>query len=186
MATGTASGHAVAGPRAQIPNALTILRLLLIPPFVAAILTSAQGRSWVAGTIFLIAGITDQVDGFLARRWQVESPFGKIADPLADRLMIGIAVLLEWHAGRLPFVALAIPLRDLALMVLTPIMVRRGYHFEVNTVGKAATWLLYLGVGTSMVTHPSTPWPLWIFWAGFALAVAALGLYAAKARKEVH
>jgi CDP-diacylglycerol--glycerol-3-phosphate 3-phosphatidyltransferase len=178
--------NAVTGARAQLPNALTILRLALIPPFIVAILVSNEGRTWVAGIIFLVAGITDQVDGFLARRWHVESPFGKVADPLADRLMIGIAVLLEWHAGRLPFVALAIPLRDLALMALTPVMVGRGYKFEVNTLGKAATWLLYLGVGCSMVTHPSTAWPLWIFWAGFALAVASLGLYAAKARREVH
>jgi CDP-diacylglycerol--glycerol-3-phosphate 3-phosphatidyltransferase len=185
MATSTVSANAVSGPRAQLPNALTILRLALLPPFVVAILVSHQGRTWVAGTIFLIAGITDQVDGFLARRWHVESAFGKIADPLADRLMIGIAVVLEWHAGRLPFVALAIPLRDLVLMGLTPVMIRRGYRFEVNTLGKAATWLLYLGVGCSMVTHPSTPWPLWIFWTGFALAVGSLGLYALKARKEV-
>ena len=84
------------------------------------------------------------------------------------------------------FVALAIPLRDLVLMGLTPVMIRRGYRFEVNTLGKAATWLLYLGVGCSMVTRPSTPWPLWIFWTGFALAVASMALYAAKARKEIH
>ncbi len=186
MTTGAVSVNAATGLRAQLPNALTIMRLALIPPFVVAILVSAGGRSWVAGTIFLIAGITDQVDGFLARRWHVESPFGKIADPLADRLMIGIAVLLEWHAGRLPFVALAIPLRDLALMGLTPVMIQRGYKFEVNTLGKAATWLLFLGVGCSTVTHPSTAWPLWIFWAGFALAIASLGLYVAKARQEVH
>ena len=185
MSTGTVTANAVTGPRSQVPNALTILRLALLPPFVVAILVSTQGRSWVAGTIFLIAGITDQIDGFLARRWHVESPFGKIADPLADRLMIGIAVLLEWHAGRLPFVALAIPLRDLALMVLTPVMVQRGYKFEVNTIGKAATWLLYLGVGCSMVTRPSTSWPLWIFWVGVGLAIASLGLYAAKARREL-
>jgi CDP-diacylglycerol--glycerol-3-phosphate 3-phosphatidyltransferase len=171
--------------RSQIPNALTILRLALIPPFIIAILVSTDGRSWVAGIIFLIAGITDQVDGFLARRWRVESQFGKIADPLADRLMIGIAVLLEWHAGRLPWVALLIPLRVVALMVLTPIMIRNGYKFEVNTLGKAATWLLYLGVGCSMVTHPSTAWPLWIFWAGFALAIASLVQYAVKARREM-
>jgi CDP-diacylglycerol--glycerol-3-phosphate 3-phosphatidyltransferase len=187
VTTATAApANVVTGARAQLPNALTILRLALIPPFIVAILVSTEGRTWVAGIIFLVAGITDQVDGFLARRWHVESPFGKVADPLADRLMIGIAVLLEWHAGRLPFVSLAIPLRDVALMALTPVMVRRGYKFEVNTLGKAATWLLYLGVGCSMVTHPSTAWQLWIFWAGFALAVASLGLYAAKARREVH
>jgi CDP-diacylglycerol--glycerol-3-phosphate 3-phosphatidyltransferase len=185
VATRTVSAHAGSGARSQLPNALTILRLALIPPFIVAILVSTEGRTWVAGIIFLIAGITDQVDGFLARRWRVESQFGKIADPLADRLMIGIAVLLEWHAGRLPVVALAIPLRDLVLMVLTPIMIRNGYRFQVNTLGKAATWLLYLGVGCSMVTHPSTPWPLWIFWTGFGLAIVSLGLYAAKARKEM-
>jgi CDP-diacylglycerol--glycerol-3-phosphate 3-phosphatidyltransferase len=161
------------------------MRLALIPPFIALILMSSEGRSWYAGTIFLIAGITDQVDGFLARRWRVESAFGKIADPLADRLMIGIAVLLEWHAGRLPWVALAIPLRDVAMMAATPLMIRRGYRFEVNTLGKAATWLLYLGVGCSMVTHPSTAWPLWIFWAGLLLAVVSLIKYARKARREL-
>ena len=116
----------------------------------------------------------------------MESAFGKIADPLADRLMIGIAVILEWHAGRLPFVSLAIPFRDVLIMAVTPYMMAHGYRFEVNTVGKAATWLLYLGVGCSMVTRPSTDWPLWIFWAGFALAVASLMLYAVKARREVH
>ena len=170
---------------AQLPNALTIFRLALIPPFAAFILVSHDGRSWWAGSLFLVAGITDQVDGFLARRWHVESRFGKFADPLADRLMIGTAVILEWHAGRLPWAALAIPLRDVALLAVTPAMLARGYRFEVNFLGKVATWLLFLGVGCSTVTHRSTPWPLWIFWAGFALAVVSLMLYGRKARKEV-
>jgi hypothetical protein len=55
----------------------------------------------------------------------------------------------------------------------------------VNLVGKAATWLLFLGVGCSIVTHPATEWPLWIFWAGFALAIVSLALYGRKARREV-
>ncbi len=181
-----AAARTVSAPLAQLPNALTIFRFALIPPFVVLILASTGGRSWLAGTIFLVAGITDQVDGFLARRWHGESPFGTIADPLADRLMIGVAVVLEWHAGRLPWAALAIPLRDLALLAVTPVMIRRGYRFEVNLLGKTATWLLFLGVGCSQVTHPSTAWPLWIFWAGFALAAASLMSYARKARREVH
>jgi CDP-diacylglycerol--glycerol-3-phosphate 3-phosphatidyltransferase len=175
----------VSAPLAQLPNALTLVRLALIPPFVALILASTDGKSWLAGAIFLVAGITDQVDGFLARRWHVESAFGKIADPLADRLMIGIAVVLEWHAGRLPLAALAIPLRDVLLLAVTPVAIRRGYRFEVNFVGKVATWLLFLGVGCSMVTEASTAWPLWIFWTGFALALVSLMLYARKARAEV-
>ena len=172
--------------RSRIPNALTIGRILLIPLFVVLITTSDGGYSWAAAIVFGIAGLTDQIDGYLARRWHVESPFGKIADPLADRLMIGVAVILEWHAGRLPFVSLVIPFRDLLVMAVTPYMLAHGYRFEVNTLGKAATWLLYLGVGCSIVTQPSTDWPLWIFWAGFALAIASLVLYAAKARRELH
>jgi CDP-diacylglycerol--glycerol-3-phosphate 3-phosphatidyltransferase len=178
------AARTVSAPLAQLQNALTLIRLALIPVFVALILASHEGRSWWAGTIFLIAGITDQIDGFLARRWHVESRFGQFADPLADRLMIGAAVILEWHAGRLPWAALAIPLRDVLLLAVTPAMLTRGYRFEVNTIGKAATWLLFLGVGCSTVTHPSTAWPLWIFWTGFALALVSLVLYGRKARKE--
>ena len=170
---------------ARLPNALTIFRLALIPPFAAFVLASDYGRTWWGGSLFLVAGITDQIDGFLARRWHVESRFGKFADPLADRLMIGAAVILEWHAGRLPWAALAIPLRDVLLLAVTPRMLARGYQFEVNLLGKAATWLLFLGVGCSTVTHPSTEWPLWIFWTGFVLAIASLVLYGRKARKEV-
>jgi CDP-diacylglycerol--glycerol-3-phosphate 3-phosphatidyltransferase len=135
--------------------------------------------------VFAVAGVTDQVDGFLARRWHVESAFGKIADPLADRLMIDAAViLLFWH-DRLPWIALLIPARDLALILLTPLAIGRGYRFEVNLVGKAATWLLYASLAFVMVTAAGTDWPLWIFWAGVALALVSLVGYGWKALREV-
>ena len=93
----------------QLPNALTLARLVVIPVFAVLLLTSDGGRSWAAAIVFGAAALTDQIDGFLARRWRVESSFGKIADPLADRLLIDTAVILLWHAGRLPWVALADP-----------------------------------------------------------------------------
>src|SRR6186997_3296445 len=112
--------RAVPAPLTQIPNALTILRLALIPVFVVLVLTSEGGHSWAAGIVFAVAGITDQVDGWLARRWHVESEFGKLADPLADRLMISSAVILLWIAGRLPWPALVIvAARDLLLVAGT-------------------------------------------------------------------
>ena len=92
--------RAVPAPLAQLPNALTIARLALIPVFVVLrASTSEGGHSWPAAILFGAAGVTDQVDGYLARRWHVESRFGKIADPLADRLMIDAAVILLWHDG---------------------------------------------------------------------------------------
>src|ERR1043166_7584147 len=105
------AARAVPAPLAAIPNLLTIGRLILIPVFVALILSSEGGHSWPAAIVFGVAAVTDQIDGWLARRWHVESEFGKVADPLADRLMINAAAILLWHAGRLPGGALAIPAR---------------------------------------------------------------------------
>jgi CDP-diacylglycerol--glycerol-3-phosphate 3-phosphatidyltransferase len=179
-----ADARTVSGPLRQLPNALTLARLAVIPIYAVLILRCHSGFSWPAGVIFGLAGVTDQIDGFLARRWHVESAFGKIADPLADRLLIDIAVVLLWHAGRLPWAAFAIPARDVFVIAATPLVLRRGYQFEVNEVGKLATWFLYASLGFVMVVHSGT-WPLWIFWAGFGLAVLSLLLYARKARKEI-
>jgi CDP-diacylglycerol--glycerol-3-phosphate 3-phosphatidyltransferase len=170
---------------AQIPNALTLFRLLLIPVFVALLVTADGGHSWPAAIVFGVAGVTDQIDGWLARRWRVESSFGKVADPLADRLMIDAAVILLWHADRLPWIALAIPARDLALVAGYKLVVGRGYDFNVNLAGKAATWLLYASLAFVMCTSKGTDWPLWIFWAGVALAAVALVGYLVKAKREV-
>jgi CDP-diacylglycerol--glycerol-3-phosphate 3-phosphatidyltransferase len=177
--------RAVPAPLDKLPNALTVARLLLIPVFVALVLASDDGYSWPAALVFGAAGITDQIDGFLARRWHVESGFGKVADPLADRLMIDAAVILLWLEGRLPWVALAIPARDFVLVAGYKLVVKRGYDFNVNLAGKTATWLLYASLALVMVTREGTEWPLWIFWAGFALAVVALAGYLLKARREV-
>jgi CDP-diacylglycerol--glycerol-3-phosphate 3-phosphatidyltransferase len=182
-----ATGRILSGVigRAQIPNVLTIGRMFLIPLYIVLIATCDGGRSWPAAIVFGVAGATDQIDGYLARRWRVESTFGKIADPLADRLMIDAAVVLLIHAGRLPWLALLIPARDLFAMVGTPIVMGRGYEFQVNLLGKAATWLLYASLGFIMVTHAGTHWTLWLFWGGLALAFVSLGEYVLKARREV-
>jgi len=175
----------VSAPLAYLPNALTVGRLVVIPIYVALILAADGGRSWAAALVFGAASITDQFDGFLARRWHVESAFGKIADPLADRVLIDAAVICLWHAGRLPWLALAIPVRDIVLVVATPFAIARGYRFEVNFLGKAATWLLYSSLAFTMVTRHGTAWPRWLFWAGFAVAALSLVFYARKARTEV-
>ncbi|HSB37481.1 MAG TPA: CDP-alcohol phosphatidyltransferase family protein [Gaiellaceae bacterium] len=179
------AARAVPAPLAQIPNVLTIARLVLIPIFVALLLSADGGHSWPAAIVFGVAGITDQVDGWLARRWRVESSFGKIADPLADRLMIDAAVILLWHADRLPWIALAIPARDVALVAGYKLVMDRGYEFAVNLAGKAATWLLYASLAFVMCTSKGTEWPLWIFWAGVVLAAVSLVGYLRKARREV-
>ena len=87
------------------------------------------GRAELAGRHRLRARrITDQLDGWLARRWHVESGFGKVADPLADRLMIDVCVVLLVVYDRLPWIALVILLRDLLLVGGYKLVVPRGYE----------------------------------------------------------
>ena len=174
------SAPAVSAPLARVPNALTILRLLLIPLFVVLLVPADGGYSWPAAIVFGVAGITDQVDGWLARRWHVESAFGKVADPLADRLMIDAAVIILVAVHhRLPWVALAlIVARDALLIGGYRLLAPNGYELNVNFLGKLATWVLYASLAFVMVTHDGTEWPLWFFWTGLALALAAGAQYA--------
>ena len=165
---GTMSAPAVSAPLAQIPNALTIY-------------------SWPAAIVFGVAGVTDQIDGWLARRWHVESQFGKVADPLADRLMIDAAVILLVAVHhRLPWVALVLVIaRDALLIGGYKLLMPRGYELDVNFLGKLATWVLYASLAFVMVTHEGTDWPLWIFWTGVGLALAAAVQYVATASRKV-
>jgi CDP-diacylglycerol--glycerol-3-phosphate 3-phosphatidyltransferase len=179
------SSETVSAPLRQLPNALTIARFAAIPLFVALLVRDQDGPSWPAGIVFALAAVTDQLDGWLARRWRVQSAFGKVADPLADRLMIDVCVVLLVVYDRLPWVALVILLRDLLLVGGYKLVVPRGYEFEVSFLGKAATWGLYASLALVLVTERDTWWPLALFWVSLALAVVAALQYVAKARREV-
>jgi CDP-diacylglycerol--glycerol-3-phosphate 3-phosphatidyltransferase len=169
--------------RQTIPNALTIARFAAIPVFAWLYLEVGDGPAWGAGIFFAAAAITDQLDGYLARRWHVESAFGKVADPLADRLMIGTAVVLMWATGRIPVAAALIILgRDLALIAGYKLLAPSGYQLEVTFLGKLATWVLYAALGFVLVTDEGTKWPLALLWVGIVLAVSAGVQYAVRAR----
>jgi CDP-diacylglycerol--glycerol-3-phosphate 3-phosphatidyltransferase len=176
----------VPAPLAQLPNALTILRLLAVPVFVVLLYRTDGEGSYALAGLFAAAALTDQVDGYLARRWHVESEFGKLADPLADRLMIDAAVLLLCLDGRLPWLALAIVLgRDVLLIGGFGLVKDRGYDFSVSTLGKASTWVLYAAIIGVIASDKGTEWPLWLFWIGVGLAVLAAVFYVVGALRTV-
>jgi cardiolipin synthase (CMP-forming) len=170
---------------AQIPNALTLVRFAAIPLFVALEAPVGDGRSWPAAIVFGAAAITDQIDGWLARRWRVESRFGTVADPLADRLMIDTAVVLLWLHDRVPWPALVLILaRDLVLLAGYKLVVPRGYELSVSFLGKTATWILYASLAFMLVTGEGTDAPYLLFWTGLALAMIAGAFYVASALRR--
>lgn len=173
--------------RRWIPNALTIARFAAIPVFVWLYLEAGDGAAWGAGIFFAAAALTDQVDGYLARRWHVESRFGTVADPLADRLMIGTAAVLLLFTGRIPVVAALVILgRDVALVLGYRVLSPSGYELEVTFLGKAATWVIYASLGLVLVTPEGTTWPVVLLWIGIVLSLGAGAQYARRAWRHVH
>ena len=171
--------------RRSLPNALTIARFVAIPVFVWLYVAAGDGPAWGAGIFFAAAALTDQLDGYLARRWHVESRFGRVADPLADRLMIGTAAVLMLATGRIPILAAVVILsRDVALVLGYRLLSPGGYELEVTFLGKTATWVLYAALGFVLVTSNGTTWPIVLLWIGVALSLGAGLQYGLRAWRQ--
>lgn len=111
---------------AKIPNALTVGRIVITPVMVVALADGSKTGNTIGALIFAVASITDFVDGYLARRANVISSFGKLMDPIADKLLvIGALVPLVANHRVAAWVAVVILLRE-ALVTLTRFQIKRG------------------------------------------------------------
>ena len=78
----------------SLPNALTVARIALVPLFVAAFFLPGEAGRWIVFVLFCLAGATDALDGIIARKYGAESPFGRMLDPIADKLIVSAALLM--------------------------------------------------------------------------------------------
>ena len=165
-----------------LPNALTAARLIAIVPFAVLLSRASDAVSLAAAAIFAGASVTDFLDGYLARHADVQSRFGRIVDPVADRLLVDVALVLLVVHQRLEW-WLAVPVfgRDMVLAIAF-----RTRHelteVQVNRAGKSATALIMLGLTLLMLTRSG--WPLWVYVGGMALSLAAAGLYLLRPEEE--
>lgn len=130
----------------NVPNILTVIRLLLIPVFAYYLW---QGSYVVAVVIFLLAGLTDILDGFIARKYNLVTPWGKLADPLADKLMqITALVILSAVKGLIPTELLAIVIAKEVFMAIGAILLlkQNNYVVSANWYGKLATIVFYVAI----------------------------------------
>ena len=140
----------------HLPNILTVLRLCLIPLFLVVFF---KFSTVVALGIFILAGITDVLDGTLARRFGWGSTFGKVVDPIADKLMQGAMLVALVGTGLLP-VYFAIPLvvKELSQGVLSVLMLKRRAVVTVSFwYGKFAITVFYIAAGLT-VLFSRTAW----------------------------
>jgi cardiolipin synthase len=160
-----------------IPNALSFIRLLLVPVFLWLVL--GPRRDELALVVLMVSGITDYLDGKLARKWNQTSRLGAILDPVADRFFILAVVIGLAYRDIIPWwLAVILPLRDVFLFSLVPFLRTRGYSsLPVHFLGKTATAsllyafpLLLLGDATGTVADLAN-----VF--GWAFAIWGVALY---------
>jgi CDP-diacylglycerol--glycerol-3-phosphate 3-phosphatidyltransferase len=126
--------------RIHWPNALTALRVALIPPVVALTLVDTDASKWIAFFAFGVAALTDGLDGYVARRMQLVSPAGQLLDPLADKLLVTAAMVALVVVERFPaWAAIVIVAREVAVSVLRFAASRRDRGFPPSLAGKAKT-----------------------------------------------
>lgn len=124
----------------NIPNKLTILRIILVPIFVVLMLTRIPYGGSLAAAIFVIAALTDSLDGYLARKWKQTTKLGAILDPLADKLLITAALISLVELGRIPgWIAIVIIGREFAVTGLRVVKAEEGIIIPASKLGKLKT-----------------------------------------------
>ena len=154
-----------------LPNAVSLVRLLLIPVFVWLVII--EQTAW-AGVLLGFIGATDWIDGYLARRLDQVSEVGKMLDPIADRLAVAVAVVLGLIVGVLPgWFAWAIILREVVISIGAAYGWMNGVRrLDVRWLGKTATALLYFAVtGFYIADGLDLRWMRW-----GSVAIGGLGL----------
>jgi len=135
------------------PNMLTGLRIAAVPVVVVLLLFPGRLASFLAGLCFMLAGATDFLDGFLARRRSLVSRVGKFLDPLADKLLVSAALIMLIPLGRVPaWMAFLIIGRELAVTGLRGLAASEGIILAPDRWGKAKT-LLQMSALTALILH---------------------------------
>jgi CDP-diacylglycerol--glycerol-3-phosphate 3-phosphatidyltransferase len=167
-----------------LPNALTLTRLAALPALLVVLIRAEGPTSVPAAVIFGAVGATDFVDGILARRLGAETRFGRIADPLADRLLVLIGLVGVILLDRLSPIGPAILMfRETFVVVAYAWLLRSGIEMRVDMAGKVSSALTMVATGGAILLDQA--WVDALFWAAVGLAVATLVNYSRQGAKAV-
>jgi CDP-diacylglycerol--glycerol-3-phosphate 3-phosphatidyltransferase len=159
-----------------IPNAIGFVRLALIPVFLVIAFNDGDGRSTTAFIVFAVVAWSDYLDGMAARITGQYSRLGTLLDPLTDRLLILSGAVVAWNFELLPRWAIAVlAARELFMLVITELALRRGVDLKVNMLGRWAVWPTMSAFALALV------WDSWVpeasLYVGLAMTLAATVLY---------
>lgn len=169
-----------------LPNILTLIRIFLVPVFVACYWLPTPAWNIWAAVIFVAAAATDWADGFLARRWNQVSDFGKLWDPVADKLLVTAALLMLMEMGRIGFVlALILIGRELLIGAVRQVAATKGVVLAADKSGKLKAVVQYVATVVLLLNN----WPftfttfdvgLCLMWISAVLSVYSCAEYMIK------
>jgi CDP-diacylglycerol--glycerol-3-phosphate 3-phosphatidyltransferase len=139
----------------NLPNTISLIRISVVP-FLFILLTS-PGEFWslILAILFAVASITDMLDGFLARKYNMITTMGKFLDPLADKLIVNTAMILMIPIGRIPAWIVAITIiRDLIVDGIRSIASSEGFYIQASPLGKQKTIAQLFSVTALMIYYP--------------------------------
>lgn len=159
----------------NLPNKLTILRIILTPVFMAVLYWGFPGADYAALVIFIVASLTDLLDGKIARKYNLITDFGKFADPLADKILVTAAMLWFVEVGRMPaWTLMIVILREFAVSGLRMVASDNGRVIAAGWSGKVKTAATMVCVIVMLLLGPEIAWaqgdPLtampvgWLLW----------------------
>ena len=140
----------------NLPNKLTILRIIMILPFLLVLYLDVPYAAYIALAIFILASLTDMLDGKIARKRNLITDFGKFADPLADKMLVTAAMLWFVEIGQMPGWALLIVIvREFAVSGLRMVASDKGRVIAAGWSGKVKTFSTMVGLCLMMA------FPIW-------------------------
>jgi cardiolipin synthase (CMP-forming) len=160
-----------------LPNAIGFARLGLIPAFLVLAMSSADGQDALPAALFAIVAGGDYLDGIVARLTGQYSRLGALLDPVVDRLLVLAGVAVCWRFDLLPRWALAVLIaREVAVVALARIGLRRGLDLKINWPGRLAVWPTMSAIAFALIGLLTLGEVL--LYVGLALGLLALGMYA--------
>ena len=136
-----------------IPNLISYARLALLPVFLAVAFSSDDGRGVLVAMLYWLVAVGDQLDGVAARLTGQYSRLGALLDPLTDRALVLCGAAVCWHFELLPRWALAaLAGRELFMLVLTQVGLRKGMDLQINMVGRWAVWPVMFAIFLTLLT----------------------------------
>lgn len=162
--------------RLNLPTALTLMRVLLIPVFIVVFYLPYEWSSFAASAIFVIASVTDWLDGYLARKWNQTTRFGAFLDPVADKVLVATALVLiteYYHVIWISIPALTMIAREVIISALREWMAELGKRSSVavSWIGKFKTAMQMLAL-VLLLWHPVNE----VIWLGYIAIYIAMGL----------